>query len=431
MRIDSTSNPTGRSARPAGGDVMTQAAPAHVDNLRWKLADASERQNLLRQGAQGDGGAATSGQPAVPERGTGTESGSPAAPAEGSGPASDGGIAPDASTFSAGGILFGAGQGWVQGGNRALQEGAKSLAEGQRLLDRSREIFTKYPAQLVTKWSFYESPVNGKGGATAPLQEFLTKQGIAHNGDVPHGPAPGSVANAKAAAAAGVPANKISNHNGAMAEADRRAFYKAQGFDVPTQPTTVQTPAGRRDIDVKATRDLGHPTKSIEINEEVKVGRRSLPAVATKSNERAQAIKDGSRLADYKANAPAAHAEGHAAYKNGTKAVETGEKLASAGKTLKVVGKIARPLGVVVGAFEVGSAYKADGNRIGVNTMGKVAGIAGGAGGAWAGAAAGAALGSVVPGVGTVIGGIVGGIAGGLLGEGVVSGAFDKIKSWF
>lgn len=425
MRIDSTSNPTGRSARSGGDDVMAQGAPAHVDSLRWKLADANERQALMRQGPQGDGGAATSGPSAAPERGTGTSSDSPASSARGEG------TAPDVSSFSVGGILFGAGQGWVQGGNRAMLEGTKLLAEGHRLLDRSREIFTKYPAQLVTKWSFDESPVNGKGGATAPLQDFLTKQGIAHNGDAPLRPAPGSVANAKAATAAGVPANQISNHNGAMAEAERRAFYKSQGFDVATQPTTVQTPAGRRDIDVKATRDVGHPTRSIEINEEVKVGRRSLPAVAAGSNERAQAVKDGSRLTEYKANAPAAHAEGHAAYNNGNKAVDVGEKLSGAGKTLKVAGKIARPLGVVVGAFEIGGAYQADGNRIGVNTMGKVAGLVGGAGGAWAGAAAGAALGSVVPGVGTVIGGIVGGIAGGLLGEGVVSGAFDKIKSWF
>ena len=176
MRIDSTSNPTGRSARPAGDDIMARPAPANVENLRWKLADANERQTLMRQGAQGDGGAATSGSSAA--RGTGTSSESPATPAGGSGPASGGGAAPDASSFSAGGILFGAGQGWVQGGNRASQQGAKSLAEGQRMLDRTREMFTKYPAQLVTKWSFYESPVNGRGGATAPLQDFLTKQGI-------------------------------------------------------------------------------------------------------------------------------------------------------------------------------------------------------------------------------------------------------------
>ena len=406
MRVDSLSNPTGRSTGPAANDVMAQPAPAHVDSLRWQLANANERQALLQQGPQHGGGQPTA------------EAGAGKAPTS------------DSSPVSTGGILLGMGQGWVQGGNTALRAGATSLAEGNRLLDRSRDLFTRYPAQLVTKWSFYDSPINGRGGATAPLGTFLTGQGIQHNGNAPLRAAPGSVSNAAQATAAGVPANQIGNHNGAMAELDRRAFYQSQGFDV-TPNRLVQTPAGLRDIDVTATRDLGHPTKSIEINEEVKVGRRSLPGKPVRSNEHAQAIKDGSRQAEYRANAPAAHAEGHAAYNKGNKAVDVAADLSGAGKTVKVAGKIARPLGVVVSAFEIGGAYKEDGNRIGVNTVGKVAGIAGGAGGAWAGAAAGAALGSVVPGVGTVIGGVVGGIVGGLIGEGVVSGVFDKIKSWF
>lgn len=92
---------------------------------------------------------------------------------------------------------------------------------------------------------------------------------------------------------------------------------------------------------------------------------------------------------------------------------------------------MARPIGIAISALEIGSAFQADGNRIGINTAGKVTSLAGGAGGAWAGAAAGAALGSVVPGVGTVVGGIVGGIVGGLAGENVASKAFNAVKGWF
>ena len=54
MRIDSTSSPTGRSAPPSSSDnVMARPAPAHVDNLRWSLANADERRTLLRQGPRG------------------------------------------------------------------------------------------------------------------------------------------------------------------------------------------------------------------------------------------------------------------------------------------------------------------------------------------------------------------------------------------
>lgn len=90
---------------------------------------------------------------------------------------------PGIGDFSAEGILLGGGQGLVQGGNRAKRWGAESLAEGQRLLDRSRELFTKYLKHFVIEWAFYKSPVNGGNGATGPLSEFLTAKGIKHNAD--------------------------------------------------------------------------------------------------------------------------------------------------------------------------------------------------------------------------------------------------------
>lgn len=144
-----------------------------------------------------------------------------------------------------------------------------------------------------------------------------------------------------------------------------------------------------------------------------------------------QVDKDAAALAQHRADAPAAQARGHQLHAQGTAALDEGAKLAHAGKLAQTVGKIARPVGAVISAFEIGSAFRADGNKVGVNTMGKAASIAGGAGGAWAGAAAGAALGSVVPGAGTVFGGIVGGIVGGLVGEAAVSKAFDTVKNWF
>ena len=193
----------------------------------------------------------------------------------------------------------------------------------------------------------------------------------------------------------------------------------------------MDTPLGRREVDILATKNVGHPTLSEEIRVESKVGSRSLPAQATGSNVRRQADKDIAALADRHANAPAAQARGHSLHAAGNSALDKGSALAKAGAAANTVGKIARPVGAVMTAFEIGGAFKADGNKVGVNTMGKVAGLAGGAGGAWAGAAAGAALGSVVPGVGTVIGGVVGGIVGGLAGEAVVSKAFDAVKGWF
>ncbi len=398
MRIDASHAATGGRSQQTSNDIMSRPAPAHVDTLRWNLADASERQQLLTKSPQQ--------QPKTAEP----------------------------SAWSAGGIVFGTGQGSSDAGRWLTQRGAQHTARGQDQLARSAEIFQKYPAQFSQQWDFTRSAVNGNGGASGPLMRYMDSHGIQHNGKAPNAPPAGSVANAQQASRIGVPANQINNHNGTVAENAIAQRLRAQGYTVQ-QNAMVDTPLGKRDVDVLATKNVGHPTLSEEIRVESKAGggspTRPLERVAKGSNNRAQIDKDASVLAEHKAKAPAAQAQGRQLHTQGTEAIDRGSELAKAGKAARVVGKIARPIGVVASAFEIGSAYKADGNKVGLNTAGKVASLAGGAGGAWAGAAAGAAIGSVVPGVGTVIGGVVGGIAGGLLGEAAVSGAFESVKGWF
>lgn len=113
-------------------------------------------------------------------------------------------------------------------------------------------------------------------------------------------------------------------------------------------------------------------------------------------------------------------------------AVSTNRTIRAGGAALESFGRVARPVGIAVDAFQVGSAFRADGNRIGENTARSVTSLAGGAAGGWAGAATGAAIGTaIMPGVGTVVGGIVGGVAGALAGDTVASRAFDSVKSFF
>ena len=47
MRIESVHASGSRPTSPPDHSLMSQPAPAHVDTLRWKLADASERRQLM------------------------------------------------------------------------------------------------------------------------------------------------------------------------------------------------------------------------------------------------------------------------------------------------------------------------------------------------------------------------------------------------
>ncbi|RRD55779.1 hypothetical protein EII20_13775 [Comamonadaceae bacterium OH2545_COT-014] len=405
MRIDATHAASGSRSPQHSNDIMSRPAPAHVDTLRWNLADASERRQLLQAGGS-----------------------SPSGPHQPLGSAQQNGQSDD--SVAIGGIVWGSGQGIARQGNVLVQRGIEHTQLGETLHAQRAEIFKQYPAHYEQRWDFANSPVTNRGGASTNLRNYLDTHGITHNGRLPGQAPAGGVVDATQAARVGVPPNQINNHNGLMAEDALANRYRAAGYNVQRH-VMVNTPLGPREVDVLATKNVGHPTLSEEIRIESKLGRNTLPSTANGSNVRMQVDKDAAALAQHRANAPAAQARGHQLHAQGTAALDEGAKLARAGKLAQTVGKIARPVGVVIGAFEIGSAYQADGNKVGVNTMSKAAGIAGGAGGAWAGAAAGAALGSVVPGVGTVIGGIAGGIVGGLIGEAAVSKAFDAVKSWF
>ena len=402
MRIESSYPAAGGGVSQSSDNSMARTAPAHVDTLRWNLADAGERNALLLD----------SSHTPPPDS------------------ADDGGITKVPTDW--GGIVLGTGQGFADADRSLTQRGTQLATQGQGLLSESADIFKKYPAQFLQRWEFTTSAVTNKGVVSQPLVKYLDQGGILHNAEKPNAAPLGSVANANAQAATanGVKPKPINIHNGDVAEDAIEAKWRARGYDVQRK-VLVDTPLGRREVDILATKNVGHPTLSEEIRVESKVGSRSLPAQATGSNVRRQADKDIAALADRHANAPAAQARGHSLHAACNSALDKGSALAKAGAAANTVGKSARPVGAVMTAFEIGGAFKADGNKVGVNTMGKVAGLAGGAGGAWAGAAAGAALGSVVPGVGTVIGGVVGGIVGGLAGEAVVSKAFDAVKGWF
>lgn len=93
---------------------------------------------------------------------------------------------------------------------------------------------------------------------------------------------------------------------------------------------------------------------------------------------------------------------------------------------------MARPIGIALDAVQIGTAFKADGNRVGQHTARAATSLVGGAAGGWAGAATGAAIGTaILPGVGTVVGGVVGGIVGAFAGDTVAGKTFDSVKSFF
>jgi hypothetical protein len=95
------------------------------------------------------------------------------------------------------------------------------------------------------------------------------------------------------------------------------------------------------------------------------------------------------------------------------------------------LGKVAVPLGIATSAYELGSAFHADGNTIGTHTVEATGSVAGGwvgaEAGAEVGAEAGAAVGAAFGGVGAVPGAVVGGLVGGVVGGIVGSSAGNAI----
>ncbi|SOB86460.1 hypothetical protein SAMN06297144_1565 [Sphingomonas guangdongensis] len=244
---------------------------------------------------------------------------------------------------------------------------------------------------LSVQWEGTRSAWTGKAGFTPGLTALLEQHGLTINprNNVP--PA-GSVGQAS-----GVGVGRANNINGAAAEAAIADRLRAQGYDVETQ-VTVQD--GQRRLDVVGTRPASDPRFNERVEVESKVGRTGPNARAT-----SEATLDGMRLAE-------------------------NQTLRGGARVLDVVGRVARPVGLVMDAVEIGSAFRADGNQVGENTGRAASGLVGGAAGGYAGALAGAAIGTMIfPGVGTVVGGIVGGAIGALAGDGAGRGLFDGIRS--
>lgn len=92
------------------------------------------------------------------------------------------------------------------------------------------------------------------------------------------------------------------------------------------------------------------------------------------------------------------------------------------GTVAKIGGRALTALAIAGDAIDIYDSYKADGNKIGENTVVTSAGVAGswtgGVGGSKLGAWGGAAIGTAIcPGLGTLVGGIIGGIVGGVGGS--------------
>lgn len=91
-------------------------------------------------------------------------------------------------------------------------------------------------------------------------------------------------------------------------------------------------------------------------------------------------------------------------------------------KVAKVGGRAVAVAAIVMDGKDIYDSYKAEGNKVGKNTVTTTAGVAGswagGVGGAKVGAMGGAAIGTMIcPGIRTAIGGVVGGLIGGIAGS--------------
>lgn len=266
--------------------------------------------------------------------------------------------------------ITGAGQGLAQAGYQTLVDNPK----------------------LSVQWESTRSAWNGKVGFTPGLTEVLNQQNLTINPNN-NAPAPGSFG-----PKSGLSAAEANPRNGIAADQAIEARLQSQGYDTARQ---VDVGHSRR-VDVVGTKAHADP----RLNERVEIESKAYRAGASQRNV-SEAVRDGQRLAE-------------------------NVNLRAAGRVLEGVGRVARPVGLALDAVAVGSAYRADGNRIGENTGRAVASLAGSAAGGWGGAMAGAAIGTAVfPGVGTVVGGVIGGIGGALLGDGAASRAFDAVRSWF
>lgn len=265
-------------------------------------------------------------------------------------------------------------------------------AAGHALAGEGRRLLVDNPI-LVKQWESTTSAWTGKSGFTEGLRAMLQSHGITVerlDNPVPSG---------SFGKSSGVPASVANNLNGDLARDAIADRWRGQGLEVRIEQPRL---GGARVVDVVVDRPAADPRQSQRLEIESKVGRNSLGSDLAR-----QAALDG-------------------------RALRENRMLRGAGQLLEGVGKVARPVGLVMDAVEVGSAFRKDGDRVGLHTGRAASGLAGGAAGGWGGAVGGAALGTAIfPGVGTVIGGVIGGIAGAVAGDQAGRGLFDKLKTWF
>lgn len=265
-------------------------------------------------------------------------------------------------------------------------------AAGQSWASNGAKLLVDNPI-LVKQWESTLSAWTGRGGFTAGLQNLLERSGI-QIAPVVNPIPPGSVPNG-----AGVSDKVANNTNGRLARDAIADHWRSQGFEARIEQSRN---GGARRVDIVVDLPANDRRFNQRLEIESKVGRAGLDGEV-----RGQVARD-------------------------VEALQANRSLRGAGRVLEGVGKVARPVGIVLDAIQVGSAFSADGNRVGANTGRAVSGIAGGVAGAWGGAQVGAALGTLVmPGVGTAVGAVVFGIAGALGGDAIGRGVFNTVKSWF
>lgn len=265
-------------------------------------------------------------------------------------------------------------------------------AAGAKLAKDGKDLLIDNPI-LVKRWENTTSAWTGRGGFSSPLRDLLTSHGIEFNAT------PNPVPANSVTKSQGIPKAVANNTNGSLARDAIADRWRASGHDVAIEQPRNN---GSRRVDVVADTRGGDPRNRVRVETESKVGYTSKSATVAE-----QVAKDADALLQNRA-------------------------LRQTGRLLEGTGKVLKPVGVVMDAIEVGSAFRADGDKVGAKTGRAVAGVAGGALGGWGGAAAGAAIGTaILPVGGTLVGGLIGGAIGAFGGDQLAKGAFDTIKGWF
>lgn len=261
-----------------------------------------------------------------------------------------------------------------------------------------RQVLRNNPI-LEVQWHSTISPVSGKSGFSGPLKEAMDKAGIIHDFRVNPPPANSTTVNTSA--------SKTFNGNAArdvIADQFRADPRYSQVLNEADGVIVRNTSLGERHVDVTAIQAGPRLEDNVRVDVESKLGY-AARSTGPKGNL-TQVAKDGERILE-------------------------NVDIRRIGSLAEGVGKVARPVGVVVDAIQIGSAFKADGGTFGDNTQRATGSLVGGAAGAWGGAQLGATIGSFGGPVGTVVGGVVGAAVGGIIGSGVGEKAVDWVKSWF